>query len=169
MKTEAGPRNPESLILRPGAAVLWRDALRRAGRRLVVTNGCFDLLHRGHADYLLRARSLGDALLVALNSDCSIRLLKGKDRPLVDEFSRAYLLASLECVDAVVVFDDVRCTELLRKIATDVYVKGGDYTVESLNPDERAVLLAAKTEIRFIPFVDGFSTSSLLAKILNHA
>ena len=146
-------------------AVAWRETLRAAGKKLVVTNGCFDLLHRGHAEYLARSRALGDALLVLVNSDASVRALKGPSRPVVDEFSRALLLCSLRAVDAAVIFDAPRCHRELAALAPDIYVKGGDYTVEQLDPDERAALFAAHTKIVFQPFVDGFSTTRLLDRI----
>ena len=156
---------PESRVMTLADAVAWRESLRAAGKKLVVTNGCFDLLHRGHAEYLARSRALGDALLVLVNSDASVRALKGPSRPVVDEFSRAQLLCSLRAVDAAVIFDAPRCHRELAALAPDIYVKGGDYTVEQLDPDERAALFAAHTKIVFQPFVDGFSTTRLLDRI----
>ena len=156
---------PESRVMTLDAAVAWRASLRADGKKLVVTNGCFDLLHRGHAEYLARSRSLGDALLVLVNSDASVRALKGPSRPVVDEVSRTLLLCSLRAVDAAVIFDAPRCHRELAALAPDIYVKGGDYTVEQLDPDERAALFAAHTQIVFQPFVDGFSTTRLLDRI----
>jgi rfaE bifunctional protein nucleotidyltransferase chain/domain len=158
-------RNPADKVMSLEQAVAWRHELRRQGRRLAATNGCFDLLHRGHASYLNEARSCGDALLVAINSDASVRALKGPTRPLVTEQDRAYLLAALECVDAVVIFDSPRATELFRQLPPDVYVKGGDYTEETLDRDEYAVLKAAGAEFRFIRFINGLSTTNLVKKI----
>ena len=146
-------------------AVQWRNSLKEKGLRLAVTNGCFDILHRGHAEYLLAARRTADALLVLVNSDASVRALKGPSRPVVDEVSRALLLCSLRAVDAAVIFDAPRCHRELAALSPDIYVKGGDYTVEQLDPDERAALLAAHTKIVFQPFVDGFSTTRLLDRI----
>ncbi|MBS1453307.1 MAG: adenylyltransferase/cytidyltransferase family protein [Lentisphaeria bacterium] len=139
--------------------------MRREGKRLVVTNGCFDLLHRGHAEYLYESRELGDALLILVNSDASVRNLKGPERPLVDEYNRCYLLSALACVDATVVFDGKRCDRELRELAADLYVKGGDYTLHELDPAERAALEAAGTKICFKPFIPGFSTTRIVEKI----
>jgi len=156
---------PADKIMTIAEAVRWRETLRREGRRLAVTNGCFDILHRGHADYLDRARRAGDALLVLLNSDRSVRELKGPDRPVNDEAARAFVLAALAAVDAVVVFGGRRCTAELAALRPDIYVKGGDYTVESLDPDERGALIAAGSEFCFIPFVEGFSTTATIRKM----
>ena len=145
-------------------AVRWRLDLKMKGLRLAVTNGCFDLLHRGHAEYLMQARSLADALFVLINSDESVRALKGPTRPVNQESDRAFLLACLEFVDGVVVFRSSRCDRELAALKPDVYAKGGDYTVESLDPSERAALLEAGAEIRFIPFVPGYSTTGTLKK-----
>ena len=145
-------------------AVEARSELAAAGRRLAVTNGCCDLLHRGHAEYLMQARSLADRLFVLINSDASVRALKGPTRPVNMEDDRAFLLACLEFVDGVVIFRSSRCDKELAALKPDVYVKGGDYTVDSLDPDERAALLQAGSEIRFIPFVPGYSTTGTLKK-----
>ncbi len=155
----------EQRILTLENAVAEREALRRAGKKLVITNGCFDLLHRGHATYLAAAREHGDELWVLINSDASIQELKGPERPLVDAFSRALLLVSLRAVERVVIFDSLRCDAELAALAPDVYVKGGDYTLDSLNPDERRALLDAGTTVVFQPFVDGFSTTNIIEKI----
>ena len=152
-------------IMTLAEAVRWREGLRAAGSRLAVTNGCFDILHRGHADYLDRARRAGDALLVLLNSDRSVRELKGPERPVNDEYARAFVLGALAAVDAVVVFDGKRCTAELAALRPDIYVKGGDYTVETLDPEERGVLLEAGSEFRFIPFVAGYSTTETIRKM----
>ena len=126
-------------ILTAAQARRWVSAARRRGRRIVATNGCFDLLHFGHVSYLQRARKLGDLLVVGLNSDSSCRQLKGPERPLVPEKQRAAVLAALECVDAVVIFPERRAYRFLATIQPDVYVKGGDYRPETLDPRERAV------------------------------
>ncbi|MFZ2657889.1 MAG: adenylyltransferase/cytidyltransferase family protein [Victivallales bacterium] len=146
-------------------AVAWRNRLRRSGLKLVVTNGCFDLLHRGHAEYLSRARELGDVLLVFINSDSSVRKVKGRNRPIVNEKDRAFLLASLSCVDAVVIFGTSDCVGLFSKIKPDTYVKGGDYDIDSIVQEERVVLEAAGSKIKFIKFVPGLSTTDILARI----
>ena len=158
-------RDPEKSLLTLEQAVRWRESLRRGNRKLAVTNGCFDLMHRGHASYLLEARACADALLVLLNSDASVRALKGPERPLVGERDRAYLLASLRAVDRVVIFDSPRCDAELARLAPDVYVKAGDYTLEKLDPGERGALLEAGTKIVFMPFVPGLSTTGIVEKI----
>ena len=118
----------------------WREALRAEGRALAVTNGCFDILHAGHVNYLQAARNEADALLVGLNSDCSVRELKGDDRPIHTEADRAAVVAALESVDAVFVFDELRATAFLQLAAPDVYIKGGNYSVDELPAEERAVV-----------------------------
>jgi rfaE bifunctional protein nucleotidyltransferase chain/domain len=135
------------------------------GRKLVFTNGCFDLLHVGHVRYLQAARALGDALLVAINGDESVRALKGEGRPLNRAEDRAEVIAALECVDHVVIFPDVRATQLLEIVRPAIYVKGGDYTEDTLHADERAALERIGTDIRILPFEAGHSTSGLLEKI----
>ncbi len=141
-----------------------RKALEAQGRRLVFTNGCFDLLHVGHVRYLQAARALGDALLVALNGDESVRSLKGPHRPINSELDRAEVLASLESVDFVTIFHCDRVTDLLNQIRPHVYAKGGDYTVETLNPGEVAALRTAKTEIHILELIPGKSTTATLAR-----
>ena len=141
------------------------NKMREQGRKLVLTNGCFDLLHVGHVRYLNSARALGDALAVAINGDASVRALKGEGRPLNGEAERAELIAALECVDHVIVFPEVRATQLLEKVRPAIYVKGGDYTAETLNPEERATLERAGAEIRILPFEQGHSTSNLIESI----
>lgn len=142
-----------------------RDRLHRQGRRLVLTNGCFDLLHLGHVRYLQAARELGDALVVAVNGDDSVRALKGPTRPLNVEGDRAEVLAALECVDFVTVFAEVRATEVIRALRPHIYAKGGDYTRESLNPEEIAALEAAGTSVHILPLVPGKSTSALIEHV----
>lgn len=139
--------------------------MRDNGRKLVFTNGCFDLLHVGHVRYLQAARALGDALLVAINGNESVRTLKGEGRPLNSAEDRAELIAALECVDHVVIFPEVRATQLLEIVLPAIYVKGGDYTADSLHAEERAVLERIGAEIRILPFEAGHSTSGLLEKI----
>jgi rfaE bifunctional protein nucleotidyltransferase chain/domain len=139
------------------------------GRKLVFTNGCFDLLHVGHVRYLAAARALGDALLVAINGDDSVRVLKGEGRPLNRESDRAEIVAALASVDYVVVFPEVRATALLEKVRPAIYVKGGDYTAESLHSEERDALERMGTEIRIVPFEPGHSTSRLLEKMTRRA
>jgi len=156
---------PETKILSLENAAEWREGLRSAGKRLVVTNGCFDILHRGHVEYLFTARSFGDALLVGLNSDSSVRQLKGPKRPVNDEFARALALAGFYFVDAVTVFDSLRCDPLLSAIEPDIYVKGGDYDLSTMDPGEREVLERIGARIEFVDFVPGFSTTGVVEKI----
>ena len=143
----------------------WRGQIRDKGQQLVVTNGCFDILHVGHIRYLHSARMEGDLLLVGLNGDESIRQLKGEGRPVNPESDRALLLAALECVDAVCVFPEKRATRFLSEAKPDIYVKGGDYTLETLDPDERKSVESVQGRIVFIPFVTNRSTSNLINKI----
>ena len=140
-------------------------AMRAAGKRLVVTNGCFDLLHLGHIRYLRAARALGDILAVGLNSDQAVRELKGADRPINNEKDRAELLAALEDVDFVAIFPEVRATRFLEMVAPEIYVKGGDYTSATLNAEERTVMEKIGTEIRFVPFEPGYSTSRIIEQL----
>jgi rfaE bifunctional protein nucleotidyltransferase chain/domain len=139
--------------------------LRGEGKRLVVTNGCFDLLHLGHVRYLEAARALGDALAVGVNGDGSVRALKGEGRPLNSERARAEVLAALRAVDYAAVFPDVRATRFLEQVAPSLYVKGGDYTPETLDPAERAALQRTGAEIRIIPFEAGYSTTGLIDRM----
>jgi rfaE bifunctional protein nucleotidyltransferase chain/domain len=141
------------------------DGLRAQGRKLVLTNGCFDLLHVGHVRYLQAARALGDALAVAINGDDSVRALKGAGRPLNSEGDRAEVVAALDCVDYVVIFQEVRVTPVIGKVRPSTYVKGGDYTPASLDPEERAALEKIGAEIRIVPFEPGHSTSGLLERM----
>jgi D-glycero-beta-D-manno-heptose 1-phosphate adenylyltransferase len=139
--------------------------LRAAGKKLVATNGCFDLLHVGHVRYLQAARALGDALVVGVNGDDSARELKGPGRPLNNEKERAEVLAALECVDLVTIFPELRATRFIQAAAPAIYAKGGDYTAETLNAEERNALQKIGAEIRIIPFEKGYSTSRLLERL----
>jgi rfaE bifunctional protein nucleotidyltransferase chain/domain len=152
-------------ILDPGQIPEWRKALRVAGRKLVVTNGCFDLLHPGHVTYLETARNHGDALLVGLNGDASVRALKGEQRPLNPEMDRAAVLAALEAVDAVSIFPEQTAARFLALTQPDIWVKGGDYTLETLNQEERRAVESGGGKIVIVPFVSGKSTSALVEKI----
>jgi rfaE bifunctional protein nucleotidyltransferase chain/domain len=142
-----------------------RDEADHAGRRLVFTNGCFDLLHAGHVRYLQQARELGDALAVGLNSDRSVRELKGEGRPINRQDDRAEVLAALGCVDYVVIFDGKRATDVLRTVRPHIYAKGGDYTPDSLDPEERAALAEAGSGIKILPLVPGRSTTSVVERL----
>ena len=141
------------------------NEIRRAGQRLVLTNGCFDLLHVGHVRYLQQARKLGDFLIVAVNGDESVQALKGPGRPLNLEEDRAEILAALECVDFVTIFPERRATAVIEALRPAIYVKGGDYTLDSLNPEEVAALERVGAEIKTLPLVPGKSTSSLIERI----
>jgi len=143
----------------------WRATMRASGRKLVVTNGCFDLLHLGHVTYLENARNLGDALLIGVNSDASVRELKGPDRPVNNEQDRAAVLAALASVDGACIFTDKTATRFLAAAQPDIYVKGGDYTLDTLNQDERCVVEQAGGRIVIMPIVPGKSTTALLQKI----
>ena len=143
----------------------WRKAVRASGRKLVVTNGCFDILHLGHVTYLENARNFGDALLIGVNSDAAVRGLKGAGRPVNSEADRQAVLAALQSVDGVCIFTDTAATKFLAAAQPDIYVKGGDYTLETLNQDERRAVESPGGKIVLVPFVPGKSTTGLLEKI----
>ena len=143
----------------------WRANARASGRKLVVTNGCFDILHLGHVTYLESARNQGDTLLVGLNSDASVRELKGPPRPVNSEADRAAVLAALACVDAVCIFAEKAATRFLEAVQPDIYVKGGDYTLDTVNQEERRLVEQAGGKIVILPLVPGKSTTALLQKI----
>ena len=149
-------------ILTADALAGARDALDAQGRKLVFTNGCFDLLHVGHVRYLQQARALGDALVVAVNADASVRALKGSTRPVNGEEDRAEVLAALGCVDFVTVFEDERVTRLVRQVRPHIYAKGGDYTPETLDQGEVAALREVGAEICILPLVPGRSTTAMI-------
>lgn len=146
-------------------AVAAREKLRAVGKTLVLTNGVFDLLHTGHLFYLQKARALGEALFIALNSDASVRELKGPLRPVQNEIERAYALGATWFVDGIVVFREKRLIPEILALSPDVYSKAGDYTLEKLDPGERAALEKVGAKIDFMPFLPGFSTTNLIAKI----
>ncbi len=137
---------------------------RRAGRRIVFTNGCFDLLHRGHITYLNRAKTLGDVLLVGVNSDSSVRRLKGEGRPINPLEDRMHVLGALSCVDGVIAFDGAMPADLLVAIRPDLYVKGGDYSVESL--PEAPLVARLGTAVKFLPFMHDRSTTGIIERIV---
>ena len=142
-----------------------RARLRGLGKRLVFTNGCFDILHVGHVRYLQRARELGDALLVAINSDRSVRELKGAGRPIMNEQERAEILAALSAVDYVTIFDDISPRALIAEVLPDVLVKGGDYKPDEIHGREEVE--AAGGRVLSLPFIEGASTSSVIERIKN--
>jgi rfaE bifunctional protein nucleotidyltransferase chain/domain len=157
--------NLRSKIITWGKLPEWRAAMRANGKKLVVTNGCFDVLHLGHVAYLESARNLGDALLVGVNGDNSARELKGTGRPVNSENDRAAVLAALASVDGVCIFADKTATKFLSTAKPDIYVKGGDYTLDTLNQEERRVVESAGGKIVIFPLVPGKSTTALLEKI----
>ena len=150
-------------ILTLDEAILRFGREKRNGRRIVFTNGCFDLLHPGHIGSLEQARSLGDALIVGLNSDASVRQLKGAGRPVLPERERAEILAALECVDAVVIFDELTPREIIARLLPDVLVKGADWPGDQIVGREEVE--AAGGRVVSIPVVPGYSTSEILRKI----
>lgn len=143
----------------------WRKSFRASGKKLVVTNGCFDILHLGHVTYLETARNFGDALLVGVNGDEATRQLKGAGRPVNSEIDRASVLAALESVSAVCIFSEKTAEKFLERAQPDIYVKGGDYTLDTLNQDERRAVENSGGKIIIISFVPGKSTTALFEKI----
>lgn len=141
------------------AAYRWH----KQGQTIVFTNGCFDLLHRGHIEYLSRAASLGDRLIIGLNSDPSVRKLKGDTRPIFTQGDRALLLASFYWIDAIVIFDEDTPLNLIKAISPDVLVKGGDYSVEEIVGAE--YVLSTGGEVKSLEFIEGYSTSDIINKI----
>ena len=132
-------------------------------KKIVFTNGCFDILHHGHLDLLAKAAELGNVLIVGVNTDSSVQRLKGKDRPVTNEQDRLFQLASLLCVDAVSLFDEDTPETLIKLIRPDVLVKGGDYTIDKIVGADHMQSYGGKVEI--IPFVSGYSTTSLIERI----
>ncbi len=150
-------------ILTRDELVIERQALRDGTKKLVFTNGVFDILHVGHVRYLRLARTLGDALVVAVNSDRSVRELKGEGRPLMDESDRAEILAALDAVDYVTIFNDISPRSLIAELLPDVLVKGGDYSLDQIHG--RAEVEAAGGSVVSLPFVEGASTSKLIERV----
>ena len=138
---------------------IWRAAQ----KKIVFTNGCFDILHHGHLDLLARAASLGNILVLGLNTDSSVQRLKGPERPVTNELDRAFQVASLLCVDAVCLFEENTPANLIEAIKPDVLVKGGDYTFETIVGADFVTSYGGTVEI--IPFVTGYSTTSIISKI----
>ena len=161
--TQGLPPNPKLCTL--AAAVAQRKLLYDRGQKLVLTNGCFDLLHPGHLYFLNQAAALGDQLWIALNSNSSVQALKDPKRPLLDEHERAYALAALENVDRIVIFDTPHLAHEIRSLQPDIYVKAGDYTLETLNVEECIALETIGTTIRFLPFLKGYSTTGLIDRM----
>lgn len=153
----------EDKILDAARLAEWRARLQASGHVLVVTNGCFDILHLGHVTYLQQAKAQGHALLVGVTSDAGVRSLKGPGRPVNSAPDRAGVLAALESVNAVYIFPETDATAFLQLARPDVYVKGGDYTVETINQAERRVLESMGCKIVILPLVPGKSTTAVLA------
>jgi D-beta-D-heptose 7-phosphate kinase/D-beta-D-heptose 1-phosphate adenosyltransferase len=141
----------------------WLQDFRQTMDNLVFTNGCFDILHAGHVDYLQKARQLGDALLVGLNNDESVRKLKGDSRPIVDEKARAMVLAALEAVDAVVLFKEETPGRLIDQVQPDVLVKGGEYLAEEIVGYQTVTTKGGTVKV--LPFLEGHSTTSIIKKL----
>ncbi len=141
------------------------DKLKEQGKKIVFTNGCFDILHVGHVKYLQKSAEFGDILIIGLNSDSSVKKLKGPNRPINNEIDRATVLCALSVVDYVVMFEQNSPVELLEKIKPDIYTKGADYTLETL--PEAPVVLKNGGHVEFIDFVDGKSTTNIIKSIKN--
>jgi len=141
------------------------NAWKQAGEEVVFTNGCFDIIHRGHIEVLAQTADLGDKLIVGLNSDSSIQKLKGKNRPIIDEQSRAILLASLSFIDAVVLFSEETPLNLISTLKPDVLAKGGDYEIETIVGHK--IVQENGGKVILVPFVDGFSSTTIIDKIKN--
>jgi rfaE bifunctional protein nucleotidyltransferase chain/domain len=152
-------------IIARGELDKWLHALRDSGKKLVVTNGCFDLLHLGHVTYLEAAKNQGDVLLVGVTSDRAVGELKGPGRPVNSEDDRASVLASLESVDAVYIFPEKTAERFLVEVKPDIYVKGGDYTLDTINQDERRIVEKAGGKVVILAFVPGKSSTDLLKKL----
>lgn len=152
----------DRIVTREKAASLIEE-WKKEGYRVVFTNGCFDVIHAGHVQYLEQARALGDRLIVGLNSDRSVKRLKGSDRPVNDEYARACVLASLRFTDAVVVFEEDTPLELIKALRPDVLVKGGDYAIENIVGTDFVKSIGGKTEI--IRFIEGYSSSAIIQRL----
>jgi rfaE bifunctional protein nucleotidyltransferase chain/domain len=142
-----------------------RNKLKSENKKVVFTNGCFDILHAGHVDYLAKAKECGDILIVGLNSDKSIREIKGKKRPIIDESERAYILKNLKSVDYVVLFDEPTPKDLIEKIIPDVLIKGDDWAIEKIVGKD--IVEQNGGEVKTIKFITSQSTSNIIKKVLN--
>lgn len=150
-------------ILTLTEAIEWRQSLHY--KTLSITNGCFDLIHAGHVHYLTEAVSLADEMLILINSDESVKKLKGVTRPIINENDRAYIVSNLKPVSKVVIFNNTNCSNELEALCPDVYFKAGDYSLDSINKDEYNALLKCNTQIIFMPFVSNLSTTKIIEKI----
>ncbi|MEE8437268.1 MAG: D-glycero-beta-D-manno-heptose 1-phosphate adenylyltransferase [Candidatus Neomarinimicrobiota bacterium] len=149
------------------AAHAKAETVKSSGKKIVFTNGCFDILHRGHVEYLQQARNLGDFLIVGLNSDKSISELKGSDRPLQNELDRSIILDALSSVDAIIVFDEDTPRKLIDDVEPDILVKGGDYQSREIAGSKTVLAKGGRVEI--MPFISGISTSALIKKMQEKA
>ncbi|MEA3338105.1 MAG: adenylyltransferase/cytidyltransferase family protein [Chloroflexota bacterium] len=156
---------PQGLILDYDDAARLSGQLKQVGATVVLTNGCFDLIHRGHVDYLRQARALGDFLFVGLNDDAMVRQLKGPGRPILDETDRAFMLAELRSVDAVVLFHEPTAERLVQLIKPDIYAKGGDWGPGQKTPPEVIVVEQQGGRVVYLPYVSGRSTSEILEQV----
>ena len=156
-------KNIKSKIYSLSDLKIKSDKWKGKEKKVVFTNGCFDLIHRGHLEVLANTADLGDKLIIGLNSDSSIKYLKGKNRPIMDEISRAILLASLQFVDAIVFFSDETPYKLIETLVPDVLAKGGDYKVTEIAG--REVVLENGGEVILVPFIHGFSSTNIVEKI----
>ena len=156
-------RNIKSKIYSLSNLKIQSDKWKENGEKTVFTNGCFDLVHRGHVEVLANIADLGDRLIIGLNSDSSIKNLKGENRPIIDENSRAILLASLQFVDAIIFFSDESPHKLIETLVPDILAKGGDYKVTEIAGHE--VVLENRGEVILVPFIDGFSSTNIVEKI----
>ena len=157
------PQNPKLFTLEEAAAIRRRPEY--LAQTIVLTNGCFDLLHPGHIYFLRQAAKLGSQLWIALNGDESVRELKGPKRPILPEAFRAFSLAALDCVAGIFTFQAVRLVSEIEAFKPDIYAKAGDYTLDTLAREERHALDQAGSQIKFLPFLEGFSTTELIRKI----
>jgi len=158
-------KNINSKVSNLDALTSQVEQWKMAGKKVVFTNGCFDIIHRGHIEVLARTADLGDKLIIGLNSDQSIQKLKGKDRPVIDEQSRAILLAALSFVDAIVLFSEDTPLKLISALLPDVLAKGGDYEIETIVGHE--IVQKNGGKVKLVPFVDGFSSTTIIDKIKN--
>jgi len=148
-------------------AVIKREELRNKNKKLALTNGCFDLLHTGHVYGLLEAAKLADELWVALNTDESIAGLKGKNRPIVKEIERAYMLSALKCVDQVILFNSKNLKSEILKLRPDFYVKSSDYSMDTINEEEKAALFNVGSIVKFVKILPEKSTTNIISQIIN--
>lgn len=158
-------KDPAIRVLTLPECIAFRASARAQGKRVVLTNGCFDILHRGHLEYLRQSAMLGDLLIVAINSDASVRALKGPGRPLNIEEDRAYAISCIRFVDAVFIFSGPRLAGEIRVLRPDIYTKAGDYTPETLDHSEFAALEEVGAQIIISPFVAGHSTTAMIERM----